>query len=230
MFLVGTGAGQHKAKAHVAPCAGQAPGREGGALYLGRPFCQGRCMALVPPLDVPPEAVRAALAPLRNDFSVALTAPGNAFAVGAVIRVAHSFLAREVFVVGGDRPSPVAPEPRRNGRDWYRKAAMGMHKYETVVALADAEELVRRTRGRPLWAVEKDHARRSICAVDCFPPGVVLLFGSERFGVPPELLDRAEEVVGIPMYGVNHSFPVAVAAGIAMHEWARRRYRDGAVM
>jgi tRNA G18 (ribose-2'-O)-methylase SpoU len=172
-------------------------------------------MALVPPIDLPPEGVRAALAPLRNDFSVALCAPGNAFAVGAVIRVAHSFLAREVFVVGPG--------------DWYRKAAMGMQKYETVIHVAGPDELGRAIEGRPLWAIEKDHARRSICAVERFPAGVVLLFGSERFGVPKELLDRAQEVVGIPMYGVNHSFPVAVAAGIAMHEWARRRYSNGAL-
>jgi tRNA G18 (ribose-2'-O)-methylase SpoU len=173
-------------------------------------------MALVPPLDTPAQDVRAALLPLRNDFSVALAAPGNAFAVGAVIRVAHSFLAREIFVVGGE--------------DYYRKAAMGMHKYETVVHLAGAEDLLRATAGRPLWAVEKDHARRSICAIERFPPRVVLLFGSERFGVPRELIDRADDVVGIPMYGVNHSLPVAVAAGIAMHEWARRRYTDGTVV
>jgi tRNA G18 (ribose-2'-O)-methylase SpoU len=172
-------------------------------------------MALVPPIEFPPSAVREALAPLRNDFSVALAAPGNAFAVGAVIRVAHSFLAREVFVIGK--------------ADWYRKAAMGMHKYETVVQVAGTEELLLETAGRPLWAVEKDSARRSICGVRSFPEGVVLLFGSERFGVPRELLDRADEVLGIPMYGVNHSFPVAVAAGIAMHEWARRKYCEGAV-
>ncbi len=30
-------------------------------------------------------------------------------------------------------------------------------------------------------------------------------------------------MVGIPMYGVNHSFPVAVAAGIVLSDWARRR-------
>jgi tRNA G18 (ribose-2'-O)-methylase SpoU len=173
-------------------------------------------MALVPPIDLTPEGVRATLAPLRNDFSVALVSPGNAFAVGAVVRVAHSFLAREVFVVGPG--------------DWYRKAAMGMHKYETIVQVAGPDELTGAIAGRPLWAVEKDHARRSICAVDRFPEGVVLLFGSERFGIPEELLVRADEVVGIPMYGVNHSFPVAVAAGIAMHEWARRRYKDGALM
>jgi tRNA G18 (ribose-2'-O)-methylase SpoU len=173
-------------------------------------------MALVPPLHASPTAVREALAPLRNDFSVALAAPGNTFAVGAVIRVAHSFLAREVFVIGAG--------------DWYRKAAMGMHKYETVVRVDDAEQLRRAIAGRPVWAVEKDFARRSICAVERFPEGVVFLLGSERFGLPPDLLALADDVVGIPMYGVNHSFPVAVAAGIAMHEWARRRYRGGAVM
>jgi len=177
-------------------------------------------MALVPPLDTPSADVRAALLPLRNDFSVALAAPGNAFAVGAVIRVAHSFLAREIFVFGGGHAT----------EDYYRKAAMGMQKYETVVHLAGPEELLRATAGRPLWAVEKDHAKRSICAVERFPPGVVFLFGSERFGVPRELIDRADDVVGIPMYGVNHSLPVAVAAGIAMHEWARRRYTEGAVV
>ena len=57
-------------------------------------------MGLSPPLEATPEEVRAILAPLRNDFSVALHAADNAFAVGAVIRVAHSFLAREIVIVG----------------------------------------------------------------------------------------------------------------------------------
>ncbi len=173
-------------------------------------------MALKEPLGEAPEGVRRALEPLRNDFSVALVAPGNAFAVGAVIRVAHSFLAREIFVVGPG--------------DWYSKASMGMHKYETIRRVADASALLEATAGRPLWVVEKDSARVSVQAVGRFPEGVVFVFGSERFGVPPELVARADQVVGIPVYGVNHSLPVAVAAGIVMHEWARRRYVEGAVM
>jgi len=56
---------------------------------------------------------------------------------------------------------------------------------------------------------------------------VVFVFGSERAGLSASFVARADEVIGIPMYGVNHSFPVAVAAGIVMHEWARRRYREG---
>ena len=41
------------------------------------------------------------------------------------------------------------------------------------------------------------------------------------------ILDAAEQVVAIPMFGVNHSYPVSVAAGIAMAEWTRRYYPRG---
>jgi tRNA G18 (ribose-2'-O)-methylase SpoU len=167
------------------------------------------------PITETPEVVRETLEPLRSDFSVALVAAGNAFAVGAVIRVAHSFLAREVFLVGAG--------------DWYPKASMGMHKYERIVRLPDLAALRTATSGRPLWVVEKDYARRTVTSLPAFPRDVVFLFGSERFGIPREIAESADEVVGIPIYGINHSLPLAVAAGIVMHEWARRRFADGAV-
>jgi tRNA G18 (ribose-2'-O)-methylase SpoU len=173
-------------------------------------------MPLDPPLEDHPDAVAAALAPLRNDFSVALWTPGNPFAVGAIIRVAHNFLAREIFLVGR------AP--------FYAKATMGMHKYEVIREVDDERALFQACDGRPVWAIEKEGARRSLHAVPAFPPRVVFLFGSERFGLPPTVLARADDVVAIPVYGVNQSLPLAVAAGIVMNEWARRRYGDGAMV
>lgn len=173
-------------------------------------------MGLFPPLGATPDEVRALLAPLRNDFSVALYAADNAFAVGAVIRVAHSFLAREIIIVG-DAP-------------YYEKASMGMEKYESIIRVADDDAFLAHVGERPLWAVEKDHATTSLYAVPSFPRDVVLLFGSERFGVPEPLVRRAASVVGIPIYGVNHSLPLAVAAGIVMNEWARRKYAHGVVV
>jgi len=173
-------------------------------------------MGLFPPLGAGPEEVRALLAPLRNDFSIALHAADNAFAVGAIIRVAHSYLAREILVIGH------AP--------YYEKASMGMEKYESIVRLDDDAGFLTHVGDRPLWAVEKDHATTSIHAVDAFPKDVVLLFGSERFGIPEALVRRAHAVVAIPIYGVNNSLPLAVAAGIVMNEWARRHYASGALI
>jgi tRNA G18 (ribose-2'-O)-methylase SpoU len=170
-------------------------------------------MALVPSLGMPPEEVRSLLEPLRNRFSVAVYNCQNAFAVGAIIRVAHSFLVREIVIIG-DAP-------------WYEKASMGMQRYENVITVADDAEFFGHAGGRPIWSVEKDHATVSLYDVPSYPDDVILVFGSERAGLPPAIVKRSNVVVGIPMYGVNHSFPVAVAAGIVMSDWARRRYTAG---
>lgn len=173
-------------------------------------------MALFPPIDEGAEEVRALLRPLRNDLSIAIYNHQNPFSVGAIIRVAHSFLVRDIIIIGR--------EP------YYEKASMGMHRYETIHVMSDAREFLEHVQGRPLWAVEKDFCTRSIYQVQSYPKDVVLLFGSERAGLPPELVHRADEVIGIPMYGVNHSFPVGMSAAMVLFDWARRRYGDGATV
>ena len=178
--------------------------------------CYSPGVALFPPLDHDPDEVRELLAPLRNDVSIALHSHANPFSVGGIIRVAHSFLVREILIVGA--------EP------WYQKASMGMHRYEDIRVLANDAALLEHMRGRPVWAIEKDHARRSIFDVQEYPRDVVLLFGSERAGLPKELVEAADDVIGIPMYGVNHSYPVSVTVGMVLLDWARRRYRPGTVV
>ncbi len=168
------------------------------------------------PIDATPEEVRALLSPLRSGVTLVLYTFGNAFAVGACVRVAHSFLVKDIVLVG-DEPH-------------YEKASMGMEKYEDIARVAGEEQLFARIGTRPLWAVEKDHATTSLYGAMPFPEDVVLAFGSERYGLPESVLARATQVVGIPMYGVNHSFPVAIACGMVMGEWARRRYARGVVV
>jgi tRNA G18 (ribose-2'-O)-methylase SpoU len=172
-------------------------------------------MALVPPLGYTPEQVKELLAPLRNDLTVAIWNCQNPFAVGAIIRVAHSFLPREIVIVG-DEP-------------YYEKASMGMQKYEHLVRVEDEDAFFDHVRGRPVWAVEKDHATIGLFDVEAFPRDVVFVLGSERAGLPESMIARAlaegGAVVGTPMFGVNHSYPVAVAAGMVLADWARRRYR-----
>ena len=51
--------------------------------------------------------------------------------------------------------------------------------------------------------------------------------GASGFAASYSKLFDSQQVVAIPMYGINHSYPIAVSAGIAMAEWARRRYQQG---
>ena len=167
-------------------------------------------MPLDPPLEEDAREVRAALEPLRSSVSLAVYAAGNPFAVGAIIRVGHSFLVREVILVGSETH--------------YEKASMGMQRLERIVRLGDAGALFDYAGGRPVWALERESSRRSLYAVSAFPPGVILLAGSERFGVPAEVLARCGEVLAIPLYGVNNSLPVTVAVGITLSWWAHLHY------
>lgn len=162
----------------------------------------------IPPFGYETSEIRAELDSLRNDFSIAVVRAKNPFNVGAIIRVAHSFLVREIFLIG--------VEP------YYERAAMGMKKYENIVDCPDEVSFLERVANRPLVAVERDHATTSLWEAE-MPKDLVFVFGSENDGVPPVLLEAASSVLAIPMYGINHSFPVTVATGIVMAEWARRK-------
>jgi tRNA G18 (ribose-2'-O)-methylase SpoU len=164
----------------------------------------------VPPFEMTTAEIVGELLPLRVDLSVAIVRAKNPFNVGAIIRVAHSFLVREIVLIG-DAP-------------YYERASMGMHKYETIVHCPTEEAFIERCRalGRPILGVERDAARRTIWETE-FPADVVLAFGSEDDGLPASVLDACCDVVAVPMYGINHSYPVTVAAGMALCEWARRR-------
>ena len=168
-------------------------------------------VAKVPGFELPLAEVRASLETLRRPLRIAILRFRNPFNVGAIIRVAHSFLVQEILLVG-DEP-------------YYERAAMGMQRYENLTKLPDEQALVAWARERklPLIAFEREHARMDLWRAE-LPEACVMVFGSETSGVSEELLAQVDSIVAIPMYGINNSFPVTVAAGIAMAEWTRRHF------
>ena len=165
----------------------------------------------VPDFGLSVDEMRASLAPLRRPLRIAILRAQNPFNVGAIIRVAHSFLVQEIVLVG-DEP-------------FYQRAAMGMQKYESLVYLPDEAALIAwaRERALPILALEREHARVDLWRAD-LPESCLMVFGSEAAGISETLLAAADQVLAIPMYGINNSFPVTVAAGIAMAEWTRRHF------
>lgn len=165
----------------------------------------------VPAFELPLEEIRESLQALRRPLRIAILRAGNPFNVGAIIRVAHSFLVGEIVLVGDEK--------------FYQRAAMGMDKYENLVFLPSEAALVAWADERklPLVVFEREHARVDLWRAE-LPPSCLMVFGSESAGVSEEVIAAADTVVGIPMYGINNSFPVTVAAGIAMAEWTRRHF------
>ena len=171
-------------------------------------------MPLEPPIEHSIDEVREALAPLRAQASLAVMTPGNPFAVGAIIRVCHSFLLQNIILIG--------TEP------YYEKGSMGMHQFENIVTVRDENEFFAYAGSRPVWALEREQATTSLYNISEFPDDVILCAGSERYGYPPGFLARCSKILAIPLYGINNSLPLAIAVGITLSQWSRHRYQEGA--
>ncbi len=174
-------------------------------------------MAKVSPLGMPREEIREELDRIRHPFRIAVDRAKNPFNIGAIVRTAHSFLAKEIILIGS--------EP------WYERAAMGMQRYENIVELPSVEAFLAHAQEHAwhLVAFEKDDSNVGLWEAE-LPGDCVMVFGNEDRGVSRRILAHAQQIVGIPMYGINHSYPISIAAGIGMAEWARRHYRNGRVV
>jgi TrmH family RNA methyltransferase len=57
------------------------------------------------------------------------------------------------------------------------------------------------------------------------PERATFVLGAERVGVPPDVLERCETAVSIPIAEAAESLNVAAAGAIALYEWSRRHVR-----
>ena len=104
----------------------------------------------VPAFDMPLEEIRASLNAVRRPLRVVVLRSRNPFNVGAIIRVAHSFLVREIVLVG--------TEP------YYERAAMGMARYENITEIPDEATFLARARaeGWKLIVFEREVATADV--------------------------------------------------------------------
>lgn len=157
--------------------------------------------------EFPKEFVRDALKDVRHPFEVAVYGLGNYFNLATVIRTAHNFLSRKIYVIDGD--------------GFYKKGTMGNHRFEDIEKTT-LEEFIQNTQGRNIVPFER---RPGWTTLDIrnyrYPENPILLFGSEKDGIHDDLIEFAgrDNVVAIPGYGVNNDLNVGVAASIVMYDW-----------
>jgi TrmH family RNA methyltransferase len=123
--------------------------------------------------------------------------PGN---VGAVLRCARAFGASSV-VLGPDTADPFGPKAVRASMG--AVFAVPLARADEVAALPGVKIALASARGEPLAAIDPS-------------PETTLLIGSEREGLPEDVIARADRVVHIPIE--TDSLNAAMAAAIALYE------------
>lgn len=152
--------------------------------------------------------IRTALDDVRHPFEVAVYGSENYYNFGAILRIAHNFLVKKVWMV--------------DFSDFYKKAGMGTHKWESIEEVTLTEFLVL-NKERNIIAFERreDLESEDIRSFE-YPENPILFFGSEKFGVPDRVIEQAHSCVTIPVFGVHNDYNQAVAAGIAMYDFVAK--------
>lgn len=151
---------------------------------------------------------------IRHPFEVAVYNSTNYFNFGAIVRTAHSFLCKKLYAVGFD--------------SYYEKAAGPTRKYEKDnIEYLSLESFLNTSRNRALVVFERRPGELNTIDLRTFqwPLNPIMLFGSEKFGVPQEILDIATNIVSIPMYAINNDLNVSLCTGIAMYDWVTKYYK-----
>jgi len=141
----------------------------------------------------------------------------SAWNVGSFFRTADAVRAEKLLLCG------ITSTPPHNG---VLKTALGAQETvrwahsEDALLLAQSE----RARGCELAVIET--SVRSVDLFDWVPSfPVCLIFGNEKDGVSPSLLELSDTHVRIPMLGFKHSLNVATAGGVVLYELLRK-YRQ----
>lgn len=147
----------------------------------------------------------------------------SAWNVGSMFRTADAAGLAGLYL-GGFTPTPPRPD--------MEKTALGATGTVPWDYWPDAAECARglRARGVPLVVLEQapgavDWEVATLPFPHCF------VVGHEVRGVSPALLEQADLVVEIPMFGAKHSLNVAVSFGLLAYEarrqWQRSSRGDG---
>jgi 23S rRNA (guanosine2251-2'-O)-methyltransferase len=148
----------------------------------------------------------------KNPIYIVLDNVLDTYNIGAVFRLADAVAAEKVILCAGSEtpPNHRIKKASINTTEWVE-----WQYYKTAAeAIKDLREKV---PGLKVYAVEQDERSLAYDTVTYqFPVAIVV--GHETDGVSREVLDTADAIVELPMWGVNISLNVMVSLGIILYK------------
>jgi len=153
----------------------------------------------------------------RKPIYIVLDNVLDTYNIGSIFRLADAVAAKEIILCGG---SETPPSSR------IHKAAVGTEtwvpwRYESSAATALAN-LKSQISNLKIIAVEQDARSVPLRMLNTqssiLKGSIAVVVGHETEGVSKEVLDMADVIIEIPMWGVNKSLNVHVSASIVLYK------------
>ena len=140
----------------------------------------------------------------------------DTYNVGSIFRLADAVAVQKIFLCG---ETLTPPNPR------IKKASINTWKWVdweyAPTALDAIIKLKTQYPSLKIVVVEQDTRSVRFDAVNYELP-LAIVVGNETYGVSKEVLNRADLIVELPMFGVNKSLNVMVSCGIILYQVMRR--------
>lgn len=151
--------------------------------------------------------------------------------VGAIFRTSEGFGVSKI-VFSGYTPFPTLPNEdfsqthrlpfiAEKLTKQIAKTALGAENLVPFEVSSDIFETISNLKSQGFQIVALEQNDRSILLKDFkTPEKIALLLGEEVHGITPDLIEKCDQILEIPMFGQKESFNVSVAAGIALYKIA----------
>lgn len=153
----------------------------------------------------------------KHPITIILDNVLDTYNVGSIFRLADAVAAQKVILCG-ETPTPPNSRIKKasiNTWQWmeWEYATTATVAVEKCQMLNDKCQIIaveQDARSKPFYTVQYD-----------FPVAIVV--GNETHGVSKEVLDIADTIVELPMWGINKSLNVMVSLGIVLYEIMKQK-------
>lgn len=145
----------------------------------------------------------------RADFTSVFLNLTHDFNKAVGVRNHNAFAGKDIWFIGN--------------KQWDKRGAVGTYHYEDIHYADNWNTFIENKPEGPIVCVDnvKDFRHRHL---DSFtlPINSIFVYGEEKDGIPQYILDSADYIVEIPMWGSVRSLNVSVSSGIVMYEYRRQ--------
>lgn len=155
----------------------------------------------------------------RHPIYIILEDVLDTYNIGGFFRLAEAVAAEKIYLCGACATPPDHKIVKASVGTY--KLVPWEYKKTARAALAD----LRSIRGLQVVAVEQSVSSKDYRKIKYNFP-IAFVFGHETTGITAETLDLVDDIIELPMYGINKSLNVMVAAGISLYHALAKCRKD----
>lgn len=156
----------------------------------------------------------------KNPIYIVLDNVLDTYNVGAIFRLADATAATKIYLCGQTETPPNSRIKKASVNTWQ------WVEWEYVPTAVEAISKIKKdVNNIKIVAIEQN--AKSIKLSEYKPNfPVCLIVGNESYGVSKEAIAMSDEIVELPMYGINNSLNVMVCLGIVLYKLIENLSRE----